>query len=123
MIQEAYCSFEISNLLKKKGFDELCIFKYNSEGIKVKAGKAIDEWSNTELEESECSAPTHQMAMAWLREVHNIFIDIRKSLNTYFYGAIIRKDPSNTFSRIAEQYETYEEATEAAIKYALEVLI
>lgn len=42
MIKEDYVSFGVAKLLKEKGFDELCIFKYNSEGVRMKAGVAID---------------------------------------------------------------------------------
>ena len=125
MVKEAYVSYEVAKLLKKKGFDELCIFKYNSDGIKVKAGQAIDEWSNTELEEGECSAPTHQMVMSWLRGVHNIKVNIWYSNPNY---AIEYFEP-NTQTRvgkfvfIGDGYPSYEEATEAALKYVLENLI
>ena len=67
------------------------------------------------------------MAMKWLRELHNIFISIsfRFSRNA---------DNDINFSYYAEKYEnhygygdgefnSYEEACEAAIKYCLENLI
>jgi hypothetical protein len=123
MITEAYCSYEVAKLLKEKGFDELCIFKYNSEGIKVKAGKAIDEWSNTELEEDEYSAPTHQMVMRWLREIHKIFIQVElySKYNDCWFQLF-----QNTHRLMLENHEvynSYEEATEAALRYVLENLI
>lgn len=108
MIQEAYCSCVVSKLLKEKGFQEPCT---GLNKLLCKEG------------EKPVLRITHQKAMRWLREVHNIFIDIRRSLNTYFYGAIIRIDPSDKFYKITEQFETYEEAVEAALKYCLENLI
>lgn len=134
MIQEAFCSFEIAKLLKEKGFDELCIFKYNSEGIKVKAGKAIDEWSNTELEENECSAPTHQRAMRWLREVHNKHCDVGYDIDLRWFFQIIDLKETVEYDYPETKYyhyhtanesgfNSYEEAVEAALKYVLENLI
>lgn len=113
MIKEDYCSYELSKLLKEKGFDTPCSGRYSirSKDFHLDCTKMCD---NRGL--FECAAPTHQMAMKWLREEYNIFIDIRKSLNTYLYGAIIRKDPSCTFNKIPEQFETYEDAVEDALK-------
>ena len=140
MITEDFCSLEVAKLLKEKGFDELCIFKYSSEGVRMKAGVAIDEWQNSELDDDECSCVSHQMAMKWLREVHNIVIGVNvlnenNKGNTdysnpdrwwYFweftdtkgvYKEELQPDP------LSNEYSTYEEAAEAAIKYCLENLI
>jgi hypothetical protein len=125
MITEDYCSFEVAKLLKKKGFDELCIFKYNSEGVRMKAGVAIDEWQNSELDDDECSCVSHQMAMKWLREIYDIFIVIRRGLTGtgWVYSHEIYKDSQCWYARYGASYDTYEEAIEAAIKYCLENLI
>ena len=40
----------------------------------MKAGVAIDEWQNSELDDDECSCVSHQMAMKWLRKEHNILL-------------------------------------------------
>ena len=130
MITEDYCSFEVAKLLKEKGFDELCIFKYNSEGVRMKAGVAIDEWQNSELDDNECSCVSHQMAMKWLREVHNIgifpstytHISDRKAIHSYGTAIINLK----TYELMTDSYlsnDTYEEAVETALKYALENLL
>lgn len=130
MITEDYVSFEVAKLLKEKGFDDLCIFKYNSEGMKVKAGNAIDEWSNTELEEDEYSAPTHQMAMKWLREAHKIVIVI-DAYHADHWERYIDCFEINIYSHASTMivpneiahHTDYTEAVEAALKYSLEKLI
>lgn len=104
MVKERYCSYELSKLLKEKGFDGEIHTTFDKEGYTQ-------------------ASITHQMAMKWLREEYDIFIDIRRSLNTFLYGAIIRKDPSCTFNKISEQFETYEEAVEEALKYSLGKII
>lgn len=125
MIKEAYCSFEISELLKAKGFDELCSKKYDGDKNIVPAGKMIELWQNSEFDvNEECSAPTHQMAMAWLREEHNIFIIIEPrshiaKTSTYMFGMWIK----STYEQHFERFFSYEEAVEAALKYALKNLI
>ena len=118
MIQEAYCSYEVSKLLKEKGFDELCNKKYNSYKSLVFAGKITELWQkNSEFDiDEECSAPTQQMAMRWLREVHDIKIMIRPYVDgTYSYEIL------NGFWYV--NFDSYEDAAEEAIKYCLEYLI
>lgn len=115
MIEEAYVSYETAKLLKEKGFDELCNKKYDGYKRIVPAGKMIELWQNSELDD-ECSAPTQQMAMRWLREVHNIKIMIRPYVDgTYSYEIL------NGFWYV--NFNSYEDAAEAAIKYCLENLI
>lgn len=76
---------------------------------------------NFDINNGEYLVPTHQMAHTWLRKVHHIVIIVFPVKNGYAYG-FYRND-----SPIAQQdistLSTYEEATEAAIKYSLENLI
>ena len=129
MLTEDFCSFEVAKLLKEKGFDELCIFKYNSEGVRMKAGVAIDEWQNSELDDDECSCPSQAMAMKWLREVHQLHISIKP---TWALGDMREPcrweyDIISLATAVDPMYyvgnSTYEEAVEAALKYSLENLI
>ena len=126
-IEEDYCSFEISNLLKEKGFDvptytfynprKSCfIIKRDSCLINRNAGSCV-------------SAPTPQMVMKWLREVYRIEIHIvlaeLKSDNsrTYQYD-IFSSDVNNDFKSIqGHGFSSFEKAGDAAIKYCLTKLI
>ena len=129
MINEDFCSYDVAKLLKEKGFDELCIFKYNSEGVRMKAGVAIDEWQNSELDDDECSCVSHQMAMKWLREVHQLHISIKPTWALGDMREPCRWEYNIISLSVATDYmyyvgeNTYEEAVEAALKYALENLI
>ena len=128
MIKEDYVSFEVAKLLKEKGFDELCIFKYNSEGVRMKAGVAIDEWQNSELDDDECSCVSHQMAMKWLRQTHNIHITISLTSDSYYKYEIHRLHSNYPIElklseEVEEYYNQYEQACESAVKYCLENLI
>ena len=120
MIKEAYCSLEISKLLKEKGFDELCVWKYK-DGVRIKAGNAIDEYQNSELDDDECSAPTHQMAMRWLREEKYIFISLHPS-EECIYGIIFKHSRTKPSMTICGK-RNHEEAVEASLKYVLQKLI
>ena len=140
MITEDFCSLEVAKLLKEKGFDELCIFKYNSEGVRMKAGVAIDEWQNSELDDDECSCVSHQTAMKWLREMHKIQICVEQNpYDVWHYWGFSMSyidekinelpNPTQAFIHICPTkipnncYKTYEEAVEAACIYALKNLI
>ena len=80
MIKEDYVSFETAKLLKEKGFDESTSMVYMSYGDLCKLNR-YDSIRNSNYNDItknyfEYTAPTHQMAMKWLREVHNILITI-----------------------------------------------
>ena len=126
MTQEDYCSYEVSKLLKEKGFDELCIFKYNYKGIRMKAGEAIDEWKNSELDDDEYSCPSQSMAMKWLREEKRTSIIIEFDLTKRLYCPYVHQLDYDMDWVVKWRVNTpmkYEEAVEAACLYALKNLI
>lgn len=133
MITEDYVSFETAKLLKEKGFNELChgYFRKDNPNDLVELAQAAN-WND---EPFFTSRPTLQMAMKWLREVHNIHIEVRitnHSLSSlidvprYYWIIVNSKEVKWMDESTAHQpmsYETVEEACEAAIKYCLENLI
>lgn len=131
MIEEAYCSFEVAKLLKEKGFDEPCECFYDTENNDVSIVNGWMDISNSELEEREIvcySAPTHQMAMAWLREKYGIFIAINNDdldFNWQCYDLINRGstlDPK-ILSESYGGFKHYEDAVEVALKFCIKNLI
>ena len=124
MITEDYVKFETAKLLKDKGFDEYCGY-YNSDG--EHCGYCVYNHKGKDY----ISAPTLQMAMKWLREVKDIYIDVtsRFSFNAdkdvcFSYSIkLVDKYKSNWIANEDGEWLTYEEACEAAIKYCLENLI
>lgn len=120
MITEDYVSFEVAKLLKEKGFDERCFSFYWSDG----SLDANSHDKKTNLRNSTSSnpvAPTLQMAMKWLREVHNIALNVCYFLGMWSYS-VYRTDV-NSSGYNSEDFDTYEEACEAGIKFCLENLI
>ena len=151
MITEDYISFETAELLKEKGFDENCAALYH-----LRTGKIIQQGVGYVFKNSQwenfVSAPTLQMAMKWLREVHNILlvVDYEYECDTtpYYFkiyrlgengkpervtikGVLYDKDNNATehivgyrdWERSYGDYSTYEEACEESIKYCLKNLI
>ena len=99
MIQEAYVSFEIANLLKEKGFDENTLMVYMSYGDLCKCNR-YDSIRNSNYNDItknyfKCTAPSHQMAMKWLREVHNIDICVFPYQADYISYNYKSDDPAN----------------------------
>ncbi len=137
MIKEAYCSFEVSKLLKEKGFNEKCRGAYHSEfDDNDNPVVMLEEWTakpyNNEFADEGflCSAPTHQMAMKWLRRKYNIYISIHPDFPSdkdykmcWCWSANILHENCINMKGYQCYIETYEEATEAALKYVLENLI
>ena len=123
MITEDYVSFEVAKLLKEKGFNTPLCCIYDIDGLFVDDHA---EFSNsTDAPGFECVAPTLQMAMKWLREVYNLYINIfvtwRNKIPHYQWSI----DNLITQNTIYDTpcLEKYKEACEAAIKYCLENLI
>ncbi len=138
MIKEAYVSFEVAKLLKEKGFDEIIFEFYTSEN-KVLYSRCKNGFTTSELDNYLCKYYphiTHQMAMRWLREVHNIVISIcngnhkkdnrDRTTPDYVYFFFTITDSYAYYDeniQCTDEFNTYEEAVEAAIKYCLENLI
>jgi len=132
-IEEDYCDFEIAKLLKEKGFKgQRENFYENNEIV-----HCINYWDRiTPKQRYEAiEAPTIQMAMKWLREMHNIHIELNWDKGNQLYSFQIWKpgkfQPEISSLDLWRIYKddnylgewNYEKAAEEAIKYCLENLI
>ena len=138
MITEDYVSFKVAKLLKEKGFDGECRAFWkdwkreirlcscnNAHMFEYCHNSMLERYNDTE--ETNIAAPTLQMAMKWLREVHNKSIEVRsQGLKATSIGWVVEIYNLRTQD---EEYHhpytfpTYEEACEAVIKYCLKNLI
>lgn len=125
-LYEDYVSFETAKLLKEKGFKEWCLKAYWPNG------SICNQAFSNAKEITAYSRPTLQMVNKWLRKMHNInpvpyalslgwAFDIFDLSNRDITGC--KKLYSMDFPSKSEVFSTYEEASEAAIKYCLENLI
>lgn len=130
---EVYCSLDICRLLKEVGFDWDTYSVYNKDGVFTDKNRSITRWNNFT---DYYSAPTIDVAQRWLREVKHLEISI-------YYDPTIKSQPyiyeiydvnekfDNIFGRISPvshsttcgYFYTYEEALEAGIKKALELIL
>ena len=129
MITEDYVSFKVAKLLKEKGFDVPTHTFYNPKKSHL---LKFDPCLINRNAGVQVSAPTHQMVMKWLREVHKIIItidfdkyELTSDNKKVGYGWNIQKieNPTEYFKISIMVYDTYEETCEEAIKYCLENLV
>ena len=120
MIKEDYVSCEIAKLLRQKGFNESCFAQYDGHK-EITFGLNKNDWSDSSRYNP--SAPTLQVAMKWLREVHkvDITVDPHKVGNNWIYQFHICQNQNYLFSKDIDT--SYENCAESAIKYCLENLI
>ena len=131
-ITEDYVSFEIAKLLKEKGFDVPCdsYYIYFESNVTLYKGH-LPEFSDSNINHNKyddrISRPSQSLALKWLREVHNIYIDIL----TYTTGKNIQfrwvgYEKGRLFSQEEGKtiyFDSYEQAVEAALLYVLKNLI
>ncbi len=129
-LTEDYVSFESAVLLKEKGFDVPVknYFSLNKDAMLHNLDKkngAKKNWNSFEI----CiSRPSQSLALKWLREVHNIFIEIKYLPNQFTdepsYKAIIWDMNTEIGIPFSPDVSTYfETCCEKALKYTLENLI
>ena len=128
MITEDYVSFETAKLLKEKGFDSEVLNYFNAD-TKLSTMRTARNWNRVEVFHS---APTLQMAMKWLREVHHIVITMDYAnicgLGFTYAASVIKINNNGEIDdvdgpNVCLYKGSYEQACEAAIKYCLENLI
>ena len=123
-ITEDYVSYEITQLLKEKGFDIPCRQAYFN-------GSLVDYTLYGFCDGELLDCPSQSLALKWLREVHNQHIVVKAQnnvalLRTEYYVEIqnLNEPTTKAFCVNGCTVErTYEEAVEAALKYTLENLI
>lgn len=135
MITEDYVSFETAKLLKEKGFDWeespfYCVQdrdKWRQENNYTVPNPHYDSELPFDTETLTLIAPhvSLQMAMKWLREICNIKVNIWYSNPNYAteYFEPNTQTGVGKFILIGEDYPTYEQACEAAIRHCLQNLI
>lgn len=123
-IQEAYCSFEVSKLLKEKVFGIHVFSYYKNEG-KAKFNifphyeQEPDNW-NADSYIDTYSIPTHALAIEWIRVNFGIWITVGYLGDGY--NCTIQNKKGYT-KKAMGNFKTPQEATEAALLYTLQNLI
>lgn len=129
---ECYVSLEIAKLLKEAGFDWE-VQSYYSKLSRMQ-GKLL--WltcgckykENININQNRYSAPTLEVAQRWLRVVKQIHLYVRPILDEHKYVVTVVVDDLtwgqvNDNNGTSKRFNTYEEAQEAGIKKALEIIL
>lgn len=127
-ITEDYCNFEISKLLKEKGFEQdyynYPVYWMNGNNLTL----SFEGDDDFPYNQNECVSPSKWAAMKWLRECKSLNIEIK--VHSIVFGNepvswnfAIYDSANNMDYRTNVTYDTYEEACEVAIKYCLKNLI
>ena len=124
-IEENYCSFEVSKLLKEKGFGVSTISCYEA-GIPAQ-GEFFEDWNrDNRFKDSKDSAsrPTHAVAIEWLRVNYSTDISILIVAGSWYGPYIFRnRNRMNKEGEPGQYFSSPQEATEAALLYTLKNLI
>lgn len=133
-MEDTRVSFKTAKLLKEVGFKEKCTHYYILDFMNFKSNGELkqhltpieDNLNILQLVEIGkgqphlASAPTQSLAQKWIREIHNIHIELFFDVKGWFY---VLKTISFKFNHrikgdnLADQKsKTYEEALEEALK-------
>lgn len=124
MVTEDYVDFETAKLLKAKGAD------FDTDNVYTSMGRSwevnMKKFNYAEYNVSGyVKRPTLQMAMKWLREVHNICISVDVKIGGGKYYVCISSIENGLSHGVLEDevWDTFEEACDESIKYCLKKLI
>lgn len=123
---EYYVSFGVAKLLKELGFDWDTYNGYNKDGVFADKSRSLITWNHFS---DYYSAPTIEVAQRWLREVKNIDVVVSRAMQwKQFYYTITHEENRTSkidFMSLNEDlwWFKYEEALEAGIKKALELIL
>lgn len=127
-MKEQFISYDTAALAKAKRFEEWTSHFYPDKGVLKRKGEdrlngpylLSSENRCLSLSDPKCDAPTQSLLQKWLREEYNIHIVV--------YPAAFINDPSKIIfgykiqdksANPEEDFESYEEALEEALKKAL----
>ena len=119
IINHEHCvSLEVAKLLKEAGFDwEIKTFYFMGQIGETMLGDA----KNHNFSNQFISAPTLAVAQQWLREVKNVDVFAYRNEPKDKFESIVSFNKK--WSTTGMCINTYEEALEAGIKKALEIIL
>lgn len=130
-MKEEIISFKAANLAKEKKFDWDCDYFYNKNGKlcdiqyydSTPNNKLEEGWWFSSNEEFFCAAPTQSILQRWLREKHDIILEINYSECEWWQWIIISKNIWIQGTNKTDDVDlTYEQALEAGLYEALQLI-
>jgi len=125
-------SFKTAKLAKEKGFDKLVYACYNNStalenlnniwSCGCEGGMHLEEWYynyNAYPHNTLYSAPTQSLLQKWLREEHNLSIEIACTIIKDWFFEIYKISSGNRMYKAKAHFKTYEEALEVGLQEGL----
>lgn len=130
-MEEDYVSYELAKKLKRLGFDKYCEaywYKIYTDSDKMGFRRAArEDYNNDDWSCPHCSAPTLWQAWKWLRKVKNIntevHFDVENREMVNYDWSLFWVSPFELIDNADDSYASYEEALEAGIMRAVEMLL
>ena len=131
---EQYVTFETAQLLEKRGYDDIDLSTwYVQEGNRVEL-KRFEHYNldyYRKKGDGVYSCPTQAVVMKWLREEHNIHIELTpictgesdEDLEWHYGWAVMTTIFTYRWRRHDAEHISYEKACENAIQYCLENIL
>lgn len=122
-MKEKLINFKTAKLAKEKGFDIPCNLKY-FEDVNGDFEKATYKDSVHDHVKTIYNRPTQSLLQKWLREVHNIHINISDlHLSKGWRQQVYNMEKGHYKGAAAGfNYETYEKALEIGLQNALKLI-
>lgn len=118
-VQEDYASFELTRVLKQKGYPLVKVVKDNGDKpLFYDLPKDHPNWNY-------CDAwykPTLYQVQKWLRDEHKIYIMVDRSwamMNSWNYHIVINDDFDSPIQQISKSNRPYEQALQDGIMESL----
>ena len=103
MIEESYVSFDTARMLKEAGFEAECGFIVDDDGRKL-------------------YRPTQALAARWLREEHNIFIQLNPTFDGWLLDLFDLKKHQYILTNKDANADSYEQAFEDGLREAIKLI-
>ena len=122
MIEESYVSRDTARMLKEAGFDVPCNSYYELEDGEVVRKDCIRPYDHNCFEDTVCSRPTQALAARWLREVHNIFIQLNPTFDGWLLDLFDLKKHQYILTNKDANADSYEQAFEDGLREAIKLI-
>ena len=123
MIHEEICTYEVCKLAKEKGFREKCIVHYYDDTM---------DWSRSSNPQcfnfggNTSDASTQSLLQRWLRKEKGYYVYPFYDNNEFKWTYSIREKTGDMWLLLVGEtpnFDLFEEAMEAGLKYALKNLV
>ncbi len=123
MIEESYVSFDTARMLKEAGFD-VPTRKYYEVDDDGEVTRLFDHgtYDHNRFGYKEYSCPTQALAARWLREVHNIFIQLNPTFDGWLLDLFDLKKHQYILTNKNANADSYEQALEDGLQEAIKLI-